>query len=61
MAKFWLNEGIDGILLDNVAFYVENSAEPTAPVTKEVRFSQLILFNSWVHNGLLNIRHHKFT
>ncbi|CAH8511954.1 unnamed protein product [Schistosoma bovis] len=36
VAKFWLNEGIDGILLDNVAFYVENSAEPTAPITKEL-------------------------
>ncbi|CAH8503990.1 unnamed protein product [Heterobilharzia americana] len=28
VAKFWLNEGIDGIVLDNAAFYVENSAAP---------------------------------
>ncbi|CAH8529596.1 unnamed protein product [Schistosoma rodhaini] len=36
VARFWLNEGIDGILLDNVAFYVENSAKPTASITKEL-------------------------
>nr|ABQ02404.1 permease 1 heavy chain [Schistosoma japonicum] len=36
VAKFWLNEGIDGILLDNVAFYIENGTESGAPITKEL-------------------------
>nr|CAH8842174.1 unnamed protein product [Trichobilharzia regenti] len=29
VTKFWLSEGIDGILLDNVAFYVENAENPS--------------------------------
>ncbi|KAH8861691.1 Neutral and basic amino acid transport protein rBAT [Schistosoma japonicum] len=60
VAKFWLNEGIDGILLDNVAFYIENGTESGAPITKEVSFL-VSLFGSWGHNGLVSIQHLKYT